>query len=215
LYLFRYRAIDYHPAPWQPGEWTLTYVQYILCFLGAPLISYDVTGAAAVGLIGLGLLSALCLRLLKRHKACIENLTPYLSMALFAVAAAAMTGLGRVAFGPDQAASSRYVSIANLLWIAIACLTWWVAELDGPCWIQKAPRAVFLSLLGLVLLLITGNAVYGSLRWSERYYYLLPARAALISGQDPGLLQRLHPEPRILLERTEILKRYRLTVFRD
>jgi hypothetical protein len=44
----------------------------------------------------------------------------------------------------------------------------------------------------------------------------LPARAELIEGgMNEDLLQRLHPNPRIVIERREILKKYRLGVFRE
>jgi hypothetical protein len=110
--------------------------------------------------------------------------------------------------------SSRYVTLANPLWIAIVILM----GLEGSLVVnqgRKTLRRLSLSMLALLAFLIVCNAAYGTLKWTERYHYLAPARTALISGDDPAILQRLHPDPRIVIDRREVLRRHKLSVFRE
>jgi len=116
--------------------------------------------------------------------------------------------LGRLGFGIDQATSSRYITVGNLLWVCDAVLVL-LAVRSGRGKVVAGVAAV-----GFVLL-VSVNSVYGTLKWTERYAFRLPARAELISGgTNEDLLQRLHPNPQIVIERREILKKYRLGVFR-
>ncbi len=66
----------------------------------------------------------------------------------------------------------------------------------------------------LFAIVLVINARYGASKWTERYRFLAPAREALLRGEDSALLQRLHSDATIVLERREILKRNNLSVFR-
>jgi hypothetical protein len=129
------------------------------------------------------------------------------ALAAFSLGAAAMTGLGRVAFGVEQALSSRYITLANPFWMAVIMLAGILAS--------RTPGTLWHPAAALFAFLLVCNAAYGADKWIERYRFLAPARAELLSGNDPALLQRLHPSPGLVLERREILKRNSLSVFRE
>jgi len=211
-YLYRFRAIDYHPAPWPPLELAATYAQYVLSFLGAPLFTYSPLGSMLSGILGLILFVAVTFGLLRSHAVEWRQLTLPMGLAGFSLGAALMTGFGRVAFGVEQAMSSRYVTLSNPLWIAIVILIGLAASL---AWRQGRTLLwrLSLSILTLIAFLTVCNAGYGTSKWIERYHFLAPARTELVSGNDPAILQRLHPDPRIVLERREVLRRHKLSVF--
>jgi hypothetical protein len=213
-YLYRFRTVDYHPAPWRPAELTASYTHYVLSFLGAPLATYSPVGSMLAGLLGLVLFAGLTVHLIRSRAAAMRDVALPICLAAFSLGAALMTGFGRIAFGVEQAMSSRYVTLANPLWIAIVILM----GLEGSLVVnqgRKTLRRLSISMLALLAFLIVCNAAYGTLKWTERYHYLAPARTALISGDDPAILQRLHPDPRIVIVRREILRRHKLSVFRE
>ena len=213
-YLYRFRTVDYHPAPWPPAELTASYTHYVLSFLGAPLATYSPVGSMLAGLLGLVLFADMTAHLIRSRAAALRDVALPICLAAFSLGAALMTGFGRIAFGVEQAMSSRYVTLANPLWIAIVILI----GLEGSPAVnqgRKSRQRLSLSMFALLALLIACNAVYGTFKWTERYHYLAPARTALISGDDPAILQRLHPDPRIVIDRREILKRHKLSVFRE
>ena len=213
-YLYRFRTVDYHPAPWRPAELTASYTHYVLSFLGAPLVTYSPVGSMLAGLLGLALFAGLTAHLIRSRAAALRDVALPICLAAFSLGAALMTGFGRIAFGVEQAMSSRYVTLANPLWIAIVILIGLEGSLAANQG-RKTPTRLSLSILALLAFLIVCNAAYGTLKWTERYHYLAPARTALISSDDPAILQRLHPDPRIVIDRREILKRHKLSVFRE
>ncbi len=208
--LWGYRGIDYHPGPWRFYELTVGYAYYLLAFLGAPVVSYDARAAAVCGGIGLIVFATLGIIAFRRGSLPIPDLSVMASFGLYAVSSAMITGYGRLAFGVEQAMSSRYITLSNPLWIAILGLglimgsrASWGFRRGAQC------AAIFLGALLMV------NAAYGTWKWSEHYQYEVPAREALLSGGDERLLERLHPDPGLILRQREILRKYRLSVFRD
>ncbi|HUW59615.1 MAG TPA: hypothetical protein VMZ06_01315 [Candidatus Bathyarchaeia archaeon] len=207
VYFYGYKSPSYHPSPWLTLHEPLAFALYILQYLGAPVVDYDGFGAAAVGAVGLAILLVCSYVLIPRMG--VRALAPYWGLAFYAICGAATTGLGRLGFGIDQATSSRYITVGNLLWVCDAVLLFLALRGVRGKVVASAAAVVF-------ILLASVNSVYGTLKWTERYVFRLPARAELISGgTNEDLLQRLHPNPQIVIERREILKKYRLGVFRE
>ena len=210
LYLHGYQSPSYHPSPWPNLRHPLGYGLYVLNYLGSPVVNFSVPGATLAGAAGTAILIGGSLIYLKRSGArAAITLLPYWTLALYAVSAAAITGFGRLGFGIEQATSSRYITIANLFWFGNVVLVLLVTEKNWSRYAAAAALALFAVLVG-------ANSVYGTLKWTERYAFRLPAKAELISGgTDENLLQRLHPNPKLVIERREILKKYHLGPFRD
>jgi len=213
-YGYGYEPPGYHPSMGLVFARPLEYAVYILTYLGAPVVAYHGPAAAIAGAGGLALLGGLAGLLVRRHAVPLAALAPYLCMGLYAAASAAMTGLGRVGFGADQALSSRYVTMAQLLWISNAVLAYLLASGLGREARGTLTRWGFAAAMVLFGLLLAVNGLYGTLKWTERYAYRLPARAGLLVGNDPELLRRLHPDVEIVKARCEVLRRHGLSVFR-
>ncbi len=130
-------------------------------------------------------------------------------LGVYVVLGAALTGMARSGIGVGQALSSRYISISSLFWVGTIVLGQVAAQGFG-----RRVRGLALCAGVCIFLLLGYNARFGWLQWTERYDFRLPARAELISGNNEDMLQRLHPDPKVVLERREILRKHRLSVFR-
>jgi hypothetical protein len=183
---------------------TVDSITYFLAYLGAPIVSYHLAGAAVMGAAGLACFAWLAVVSRK------EGIPPdtigfYLVLGVFALLGAMMTAVARAGFGPNQALSSRYITLSTLFWVSVVSLLHvWLS--------RRKSRLPWLIWTGLFVVLAV-NSAYGTLKWDERYDFRLPARAELLHGDNPDLLQRLYPEPAVVLERREVLKRHHLGVF--
>ncbi len=205
-YLWGYARPEYHPAS---GAWfrhPLEWLRYVLVYLGQPVCNWSEPGAALAGLAALAGWVILPWRVAGRAPA--GEWAPGWCLGLYAVLSAALTGAARLEMGGSlQAMSSRYATLANLLWFALLLLAVRsVPEASPPPWLRLAAAALALCLVAASL--------HGAYRWSERHHAFQPAREVLLQGNDEKLLLRLHPEPRLLLERREILRQHGLSLFR-
>jgi len=91
---------------------------YVFVALGAPVVAFHVNGAAIAGVSGICLFVLVVLYLLRKCHTPMEQLIPYICFALYAIGSAVLTSIGRGDLGIQQAASSRYITTSNLLWIA-------------------------------------------------------------------------------------------------
>ena len=110
--------------------------------------------------------------------------------------------------------SPRYETSLNLLGfsdIALFSLYLGGVRKEWGKGIRLALIVAWISFAGLLAL----NSLYGAYRWSERYHDRKPAAAELKSGSNPDLLQRLFPEPNLVLSYREWLRAYKLSVFRE
>lgn len=203
-YLHGYQTPSYHPPVSAVLNHAPEYPVYVLRYLGQPVINWNGTAAACAGTVGLLAWLAMLPRARK------GLLAVALALGLYAVGSALLTGLARVGFGTDQAMSSRYITLANPLWLAnvlLACT--FLTPLTG----HARTRAIRIAGWTFALLLVT-SSLYGGYRWTERCHAYRQARPALLSGEEPELLRRLYPDVSVLLERREFLKKHRLSVFR-
>lgn len=101
-----------------PGE----LLAYGLAYLGAPLGFPTVGLAIGYGTIGL-LLMAFNLVALRRDGGWSTRLLPWLALALFALAGAALTTAGRASLGSGQAITSRYQIFSTYWWLSLLLIT--------------------------------------------------------------------------------------------
>lgn len=214
-YVHDYHAPDYHSPLSLVFERPVAYAVYVLAYLGSPIDSSSSVRAVLAAVLGLAVFFGYGSMLIRGRGVPFRHLAPYASLGLYAIASALMTGVGRLDFGTQQALSSRYVTIANLLWAAVFVWAYVGIAQERTRAPEARQRSAAALLALLVLAVLAGNSLYASLQWSERYTHMLPAQAELMSGDDPDLLQRLHPDPDIVLERREILRKYKLSVFRE
>lgn len=209
-YLRGYTTPSYHPPLSSALAQPLHCVLYVLAYLGQPLWNLDPIISIVMGLIALLLWSTSLMQLLL-SRVPVRILSPWIGMALYAIGTACLTALGRVDNGLDQAMSSRYVTMANLLWIPVAIQFYWVARLnDGPI----VRRSLALKISVLCALLVTASLV-GAYRWAERHHAYEGLRNQVLQGYDLDSLRTIYPpDPSVILDRREVLQRLSLSVFR-
>jgi hypothetical protein len=218
-YLYGYETPGYLPSPaialLRPELW----LQYALIWLGNPVSAMH---GALAGALGAAIVLAAAL-LLRRHRVVpVSLLLPYLSLAAYATMSAFMTGLGRVGLGLNQATAPRYITVANLLWIPGIVFTYLLARsglsLRMPQWCGRRRLPVAFPAM-VVLALVVGGIIYRSEcslpRYQAEWKARESARAVLASGEADSRAGILHPSLDGLREAVELLRRYRLSVFRD
>ncbi|MBL7645005.1 MAG: hypothetical protein JNK74_02335 [Candidatus Hydrogenedentes bacterium] len=209
-YLRDYATPSYHPPLSSALNQPLQCVLYVLAYLGQPVWNLDPVVSIVMGMIGL-LLWSTSLAQLFLSRVSLRVLSPWIGMALYAIGTAAITALGRVDIGLDQAMSSRYVTMANLLWVAVAIQFYWVARLnDGPI----VRRTLAVKVVALCALLLTASLT-GAYRWAERHHAYSGLRNQVLQGYDLESLHTVYPpNPAAVVERRVILHRLGLTVYR-
>ncbi len=209
-YLRDYTTPSYHPPLSSALAQPLHCALYVLAYLGQPVWNLDPVISIVMGLIAL-LLWSTSLAQLFLSRVSLRVLGPWIGMALYAIGTACITALGRVDNGLDQAMSSRYVTMANLLWIPVAIQFYWVARLnEGP--IVRRTLAVKVSVL--CALLVTASLT-GAYRWAERHHAYSGLRNQVLQGYDLESLRTIYPpDPAAVIERRIALHRLGLTVYR-
>lgn len=224
------------PAPAPKGLLTFTLVN-----LGAPLgtlQSLTTRGhfwshltvqpasrwALIFGVAGLPLLAANLLALWRQRRAdpaVVTRALPWCCLALFGVACAAVTALGRAVDGVSTALTSRYHTFALLWWIALLVLgaqatanTWqpgtrrgWPAALAATNLLALVVGALCFAQVTLVSGLLAGD-LHGELRRAESCAH------DLASAPD-SCLSLLHPVPAVARLRLAQLAATRLALYHD
>ncbi len=180
--------------------------QYMLVYLGMPLaLQQGVDVAQACGALALVWLGALCAAA-RRSMGTRLRLAPWLAIAVYALAAAFVTGVGRAGFGIVQAGSSRYTSIAVLLWASLVAATCAV--------VPRERRAIAFAAVPIALVLAASlqQTRVGNTAWHAHTAEMRAARAALAAGDLRGL-PLIFPDPAHLIVQLGELARIHDGVF--
>ena len=128
-YLHGFSVPGYHPPLSAALSDPIGVIYYALTYLGQPIAPFSTPLAALLG--GAGVLcwgiAGVRLREAENHFVWKAGL----GLGAYAFGSALMTALARVELGPAQAMSSRYISIANLLWLAVLPLGSWRQPQEG------------------------------------------------------------------------------------
>jgi hypothetical protein len=196
------------------------YLSYIFKYLGAAVINYQ-EYALMFGMIGaVFFFWSFRSMTFKKKRAWFSALLPFFLLGLYALASASMTGVGRVGLGSEQAMSYRYVTFSSLLWFSNSVFLYILIKLflaDVDKWKKKRFVFVIFSIFSLSMLFLLGRTSYRvGYRALQSYHdSLVPARRELRRGEDEELLNRLYIDPDSVREGIEILKRHKLSVFRE
>jgi hypothetical protein len=202
----------------------LDYLAYVLKYLGGFCAQYPGATAYMDGnfafVWGLGSLLALSWtvwRLRREGIASFRMLLPWLSLGLYSLASAFLTGIGRVAAGSDQAPASRYCTITAPWWASFSILLLILLKRSGNARTTSAARwllqtTTVLVVLGSVL------ATDGAARMSRLQHYgrdrLL--HYAVTGDEDPRRFVALDARnPANVVERYPVLRAHRLSLFRQ
>ena len=127
-YFYGYVKPGHHSPLWQAPSHPGAAAVYVLVFLGSPFTFGTKLPPLSLGL-GMGGLLVLLLLICavyvwskRYHRSLLGEALPWLMLSMVAVSAAVLTMIGRLGFGPNQARSSRYVTFAVMLPIALLAL---------------------------------------------------------------------------------------------
>jgi hypothetical protein len=214
--------IDYNPRQALsgiPGAFRdpLGCVKYYLDYLGAYL---TVVYAFIPGVAGLACFTGTTLYLARRSG--IDRMTylPFLSLGFFALASG--LGIAGVRFAGDvmaEAVTVRYVRYSLYFWLSnlvLAVMVWedWKKEsgLTKKNRLDRLGRS-FLGVTAVVLVGLSLATVIVKMR--PHSMVLRQARAELSRLENDDLLQFIYGNPEIIRQRIGLLKKYRLSLFRQ
>ncbi len=183
-------------------------LRFVLSLVGHSLVAWDGAAypphdgglAALVGGLAVGLAVLLAHR--SRWGSAPAHSLLALAWILWSGGVSAQIALGRAQGGSPDALASRYVTLMLPLWIGLAVLL-----------LLFASRRLRMILVGMCLLLVA-SAVSQVPIFPLRNRLFVPARRALLTGEDRALLGRLHPELFQVDAALPTLKRLRFSVFR-
>lgn len=212
---------DYHkPVGHPPLSYALThlseYVQYVLVYLGRPIVS-SYPEAMSFSLVAL-VIQGYVLWLMYRTKYWQENpaVTAFLGMSLYALMSASITGLGRVSFGLGQAITSRYVTISNLFWICFVAMLLVAWDI----WAKKPSKYRIEKYLIAVLFITVSVSCWVRYQKDKEVFATIhqervKAKATLLSPKpDDELVRKIFGEVESVKKWNEFLRKQKLSLHR-
>ena len=242
--MYAFKTNPRHPSMLFCLSHPFQYLGYFLSYLGSPLFCFrNLIAAMLLGLSGLIIFVFMIHDLIKYQNIKFQVLASYIALSFYSIGAGLLTGTGRLWFGLRQALSSRYVTTSSLFWISNIILFYLYinvrqnrlkeklifTETDKTNSEKALPKefwqlyskeltsqAKSVSIITIVAVLIFANSISSITNFKRKYNQLAPAREALMAGKsDDEVLKHLHPIPEKIKTGTEILKKYKLSVFRD
>lgn len=119
VYLHHYQTPPYHSNPAESLLQIRSLLIYILNYLSIPFIGISKPLPILLACCGLTIVLTLSATLIIKKKRPSPSLLAMLSISYFIIGTAAITALGRLKFGPEQAISSRYATPTLVFWVCI------------------------------------------------------------------------------------------------
>jgi hypothetical protein len=207
-YLWGYRSPQIHANPVESLlHAPMTVIAYVLVYMGAPSSGLTDQSLLLMGLVGsvvicMGAYCGIDVLLRKRREPF------YLALLVFfayIVSTAFITALGRINFGLEQAATSRYSTPALMGWVTVAILLWKnVSGAEG----KTNPHLVGLLRIGLAGVCLSALGLQISwanqVRRADRSFDLSASGLAAIMGiQDTLQVSWPHPDSAVVFRLTE------------
>lgn len=214
-----YTPVAGHPTVAYALAHPLDFVTYVAAYLGniaGPLTLRPATAFLSselrsvpvwLGFVGLAASAGGVARVMRRVAVDRTDLV-LLGVIAFICATAALTALGRLSFGLDQAYSSRYMTPAAVFWAA-QTVFWVRAAAPGPTWAKLAVGTVLVGIAGL-LCWVQWRVPQFVMRHSESQRL---AEDSLLSALDDGGLSGVYPRQQTVVERAEVLRRYGVSIY--
>lgn len=184
------------------------YARFVLTYLGASLgLKYYF--APIVALIILALISLAIINIWRFDRQKLRELAPWLALALYAIIAACITGVGRTVNGWEQAFASRYTTISFFLPLSTAVLLWHSIKLNPARNKKKRLRKLLftVTITAMFILLYISTCFTGVQEMGIRARRINRAAFCLTYPQiaDDWSLKILYPEPKVIRPRIKAL----------
>ncbi|HNX81628.1 MAG TPA: hypothetical protein PKL77_05730 [Candidatus Omnitrophota bacterium] len=187
------------------------YGKFFLEYLGTGVSYFSSKIAYCFSLLGLGIFIVCGRFLMIQSRRDAKLFIPYVSLCLFAVGAALVTGLNRAGWYSMTAFFSHYTTVSLLFWVSICGMLYFTSIMDRRKSILVFSRIVISVLICTVLL----GSMVGFFEWKSNNVLLQPVRYDL---------QRSAPSDSYIVavnglwgsrHDIEFLRAYHLTIFRN
>jgi hypothetical protein len=207
-YLYGYKARVAQISPFQWTQYVKLITLYVVKYVGAPMDFGHSRLALVFGVVALAAALLILWRILFS-----SGRQPFLlllaSLLLFVLGSAVMTALGRLHFGTDQALSSRYSTVALLLWLSLVV---WLLRFVS----QRSTLGLVVVQAGLLLLIALGAArlKYPMRQAERRKLHANTASLAMLTGVfDQQALADIYPVSAVPWRQASFFKQQKLSIF--
>jgi hypothetical protein len=211
IYMHGYHSVAGHSPPSLALQHPGRYLFYIVGYLGNPWALGSFDRALDAGFVGVAATLAMA-AMVAAGKVRDSARSAMFGVVLFIGITAAVTALGRLSFGLEQALSSRYTTPGGYFWAAQAIFWGLTCQDSASPARQWGVSAAFLA--ALVLLLPIQARAYDDAM--PRYASILLGSSAMLSGNpDDAALGGVYPDPQVVKQFTPFLREHRLSLFAD
>lgn len=232
VYLYGYQRVEAHSPPSLALQHPGRFVFYVAIFFGNLWAPGNPTLAALIGLVG-GLATAAMLFVLIRKQGADPGRAALFGVTIFVGVSAAVTSVGRLSFGVEQAMASRYITPTAYFWGAHAlfwALTiergatgWLTVERSAQNWTLTLRRGLgtWVRLgVGVVFVLMLWRLLalqeLGELQVMGTRERILTGSSALLGGiRDDQAVRDVYPDPQVVADLTPAMRAKRQTIFAD
>jgi len=216
VYFFDFQFNPGHSNPWDELVHFWVLLQYAAIYLGHPISPFWQDYAMGIGFIGIILTTFLVVRLTLDRPQQIFNshsVRTLLAVSIFILLTAIVTASGRIEFGLQQAASSRYATPALIYWIATCSI---LLSINAPSKLGRTSLRYLGAALGFSV--VASVATFQFTMIPEITQRLTQTRAvaasALLAGiYDKSALQHIHPRPWQIESTIDVLRENKLSLF--
>ena len=143
-----------------------------------------------------------------------RSLLPFITLAVYSIGNAVITGLGRGGAGFDKAIAPRYITISNLFWVGFLVISFIFLKI-----IFKGRKNLLTknipNLFLLFFFLLSVRSSFSSLReYSDWNMKLLTAKKYLNQGSIAEAEKCLLYQKGVLAGRLEFLRQHKLSIYR-
>ena len=214
-YFYDFEFVSGHSNPWEGLENIWPLAQYVAIYIGRPISPFWQEYAIGIGMVGILITTtSVILFIFDKDNARFDSKASrtLLAVSIFILLTALITGLGRVDFGLEQAASSRYSTPAVIYWISSITILLTVQ-------LKNARMKVALRhLSGFLIFSAIASAITYQFKVPEIAEHLartrMAAASSLLTGvYDKSAIRHIHPHPRRVMDKIGILQEERLSLF--
>ena len=204
-----------HANPWKALESIWVLIQYVAIYIGHPISPFWQEYAMGIGMAGILITTvSVILFIFDKDNARFDSKASrtLLAVSIFILLTALITGLGRVNFGLEQAASSRYSTPAVIYWISSITILLTVQLKNS------RTKAALRHLSGFLIFSTIASAITYQFKVPEIAEHLartrMAAASSLLTGvYDKSAIRHIHPHPRRVMDKIGILQEERLSLF--
>lgn len=204
-----------HVNPWKALESIWILIQYVAIYIGHPISPFWQELAMGIGMAGILITTvSVILFIFDKDNARFDSKASrtLLAVSIFILLTALITGLGRVNFGLEQAASSRYSTPAVIYWISSITILLTVQLKNS------RTKAALRHLSGFLIFSAIASAITYQFKVPEIAEHLARTRMAAASSlwagvYDESTIHHIYPRPKQVMDKIGILQEGRLSLF--